>query len=728
LKSHFSWRDRFTHLALSPRGYLIGFAALLGLFVLVPVSGVGFPQGWHDQSVMLQAIIAASKGGPNPIVQDGTIGAGVTIGVLVLSRLLSIDYAVAAVALNRIALFSAFSLLYIMVRRQVKFLPPPAYAALVVPGLFLGLSTVFYVLAAGVFSVFLFMSDIPWSHFYATGAGLLLAYAFQRLQQYLRSDNLAPFLGFCITLGFLLGLLFSLRTPEGLAMGFMLLGVLSANILLTEQHDLRWRILRFATFVPGFILPAIILNVLMVLSAGASLSPFPILYQGSEWYRVGSRVFFQYIGTRVLQLFFDPGFFNGQTWSHVVLSSYPQSPSEVWGQPLLLQVPFFIYLLIASAATIILMVRFLSTRGLRMLVQLYSVELVCAGSATGLILLYTCAVMTGGPHLLYGLVRDFMLPVMLLAFAVSPYTLARLAADGASQPRTWKAFQRPLAIGGVAFISALVFPFLAKPVVQVVCAGLEGLKPTAFFIQRKCTETKCAYSLAYVNRRGISNPAREWLAIDQACVDGQRHVFLAPSDQPVNRLMCSDGVLPADNVAVPVRSGLFGTPQAVRYRPVAGDVAVRMDFSDHGASTGTGYKVAGWSHPEEFGTWTVGERATVVLHLRHPADTLRAKPLQLKTKVLPYLSANNVQPIKVTINGVQAANWIFEQGDQFVTRSIRVPEEALASGQEVFVVTFEIAVPTSPQSLGRSDDARPLGLAVQWVKITEGAAPASNSR
>jgi hypothetical protein len=76
-------------------------------------------------------------------------------------------------------------------------------------------------------------------------------------------------------------------------------------------------------------------------------------------------------------------------------------------------------------------------------------------------------------------------------------------------------------------------------------------------------------------------------------------------------------------------------------------------------------------------------------------------------------------PVIVRANGVAVAEWVLDDRRphrQFAT----IPAAAVAAAPEL-TLTFEIAEPRSPQSLGWSADSRPLGFQLARAVIGRGA-------
>jgi hypothetical protein len=120
-----------------------------------------------------------------------------------------------------------------------------------------------------------------------------------------------------------------------------------------------------------------------------------------------------------------------------------------------------------------------------------------------------------------------------------------------------------------------------------------------------------------------------------------------------------------------------------------------------------------WSMPGERGSWTLGNRAGFSVPFEEPpAGDLPAAFVISDGMVSPRAPR---LPVTVKANGQTVAEWVLDNRRphrQFAT----IPAAVAAAAPEL-ALTFEIAEPRSPQSLGWSADSRPLGFQLARVVI-----------
>jgi hypothetical protein len=143
-------------------------------------------------------------------------------------------------------------------------------------------------------------------------------------------------------------------------------------------------------------------------------------------------------------------------------------------------------------------------------------------------------------------------------------------------------------------------------------------------------------------------------------------------------------------------------------------------------ATGTGNPalieyVTGFSYAEDFGVWTEGERAIMVLRVE-PRDG----PIDVALLVSGFVREEHPSlVVDVRVNGSETARWSFDHPDPPDWRSLRVDVSPASRG--VVVVELTIRTPRSPRELGLSDDERRLGLALHQleIRVPSDEAPAS---
>ena len=143
-------------------------------------------------------------------------------------------------------------------------------------------------------------------------------------------------------------------------------------------------------------------------------------------------------------------------------------------------------------------------------------------------------------------------------------------------------------------------------------------------------------------------------------------------------------------------------------------------------ATGTGSPalieyVRGFSYAEDFGVWTEGERAIMVLRVE-PRDG----PIDVALLVSGFVGEEHPSlAVDVRVNGTETVHWSFEHPADPDWRSLRV--DVPPAGRGVVVVELTVRTPRSPRELGLSDDGRRLGLALHQleIRVPSDAAPTS---
>ena len=120
------------------------------------------------------------------------------------------------------------------------------------------------------------------------------------------------------------------------------------------------------------------------------------------------------------------------------------------------------------------------------------------------------------------------------------------------------------------------------------------------------------------------------------------------------------------------------------------------------------YQHFGWSSPEEWGTWIVGNEADLSMAINSTKD------LYLRLNIL-YIF--NTDPISIYINDVLLDNYEFVTGENV----IRIPYDLYPD--KTLIIRFVFNNPMSPMELGLSEDRRKLGIGISSFYIEEAGAP-----
>jgi len=116
------------------------------------------------------------------------------------------------------------------------------------------------------------------------------------------------------------------------------------------------------------------------------------------------------------------------------------------------------------------------------------------------------------------------------------------------------------------------------------------------------------------------------------------------------------------------------------------------------------YQYSGWSHPEEYGTWTEGSETVLGMNINSANDLY----LHLNIEMI-----FNNNPVDVYINEVLLGSYEFVVGENIIPITNDLyPDKEL-------VISFKFNNLMSPKDLGLSEDPRKLGIHVSSFYITE---------
>ena len=125
----------------------------------------------------------------------------------------------------------------------------------------------------------------------------------------------------------------------------------------------------------------------------------------------------------------------------------------------------------------------------------------------------------------------------------------------------------------------------------------------------------------------------------------------------------------------------------------------------------------GWGAAEPWGVWTVGRRAELRSILIPPSAA--NSDFILSADVRAFVAGDGKeQAVALSVNGQKIANWTFSTADWRRTVTTRIPSSVLRGHPEVSI-SFSVASPVSPASLGLSADSRLLGIGLEQLTIKE---------
>jgi hypothetical protein len=130
-----------------------------------------------------------------------------------------------------------------------------------------------------------------------------------------------------------------------------------------------------------------------------------------------------------------------------------------------------------------------------------------------------------------------------------------------------------------------------------------------------------------------------------------------------------------------------------------------VDFTSGGR--GTELLRGVWSKPDNYGAWTMGEQAALQIRL----EDVPKGPVPAAFVVSDCVVAESAPNLSVTVeaNGHEVGDWKFGPERTPHVRTVELPEAAISPSGAVNL-TFHVAQPRTPSSLGWSDDKRPLGI------------------
>jgi hypothetical protein len=126
------------------------------------------------------------------------------------------------------------------------------------------------------------------------------------------------------------------------------------------------------------------------------------------------------------------------------------------------------------------------------------------------------------------------------------------------------------------------------------------------------------------------------------------------------------------------------------------------------------YKIKGWAREEGWGAWGTGEEASLRLLLGSGVEAdllLTANSWGFVGSSHPNLS------VEVWANNTKVANWQYEiSNNVYINKVARIPASAIDKSG-LLNVTFKFDSPSSPLSMGISDDSRTLGIGITSLNI-----------
>jgi len=137
-----------------------------------------------------------------------------------------------------------------------------------------------------------------------------------------------------------------------------------------------------------------------------------------------------------------------------------------------------------------------------------------------------------------------------------------------------------------------------------------------------------------------------------------------------------------------------------------------LSFRDGGR--GGLYATNGWSTPESWGTWSLGEQSTLRMVIQPLPDAPLSLAMTLHAMTGPLLTRRH---LRVVANGsiVGDTDFVADEGD----RHFDLPLPAGVIGKDgILEIRFDVTPKATPQSAGINTDTRPLGIGLSELSIT----------
>ena len=122
--------------------------------------------------------------------------------------------------------------------------------------------------------------------------------------------------------------------------------------------------------------------------------------------------------------------------------------------------------------------------------------------------------------------------------------------------------------------------------------------------------------------------------------------------------------------------------------------------------------VAGWSGPEDWGVWSDGPEAKLLLPLASSGDP----GIALEITTGAFVAAGHpTLTVTVTAAGETLAVWDFTRESSVRTMVLDIPRRLVSPAG--LLLAFQIATPASPRRLGLHEDGRLLGLGLHRIRV-----------
>jgi hypothetical protein len=386
--------------SFSPSTQNVSFGQILGfvvvIFLLVPGGRVGFETltTWGDQSALLRTLKEWQSTGDAPLLSNNWMGPGfVTINFLLVRLFGSFESSLTFLTL------SSFILIYVILFREALKSKAPWMK---VQAVVLLLTSIFFIRINQ-------LRDIPWTHFITGAMVFLIIYLFH----YAKGNFL-----FCFPIGFLFFLSWQTRNFETFALLISILFFYLLRYFLLKEwkkalHTYFDQIRSYLVyFTTGMIFAWAVIGII------SGRFQIFVQYQGML---PSSDLSIERLFKRVAQVFVAP------TWNTVssetlnskttFLQNLSSSNFETWYSPLIHSSPLLLPL--TFVAVYLLFSEVILMKRSQVVEESDHARIIILNLTALLILLgYLTQPIVGSTHLKYGLLREFVLPQLLILLAI----------------------------------------------------------------------------------------------------------------------------------------------------------------------------------------------------------------------------------------------------------------------------------------------------------------------
>jgi hypothetical protein len=163
------------------------------------------------------------------------------------------------------------------------------------------------------------------------------------------------------------------------------------------------------------------------------------------------------------------------------------------------------------------------------------------------------------------------------------------------------------------------------------------------------------------------------------------------------------------------------------YRRMPGWVSIGVRVAFANGSSGVGWLRSGWSHPEAWGTWSLGHHAVMSIG----PGRIPKSPDGLKLRVYAKILVNSKHPVQrvaVAVDGKRVANYVGKYPDGELKMDIPLSASVLKSQRPV-TIAFSLPDAISPEAIGINGDGRHMAIGLLEAEfLPQSSSKTSNAR